>query len=116
MPRPHSTPGKDPVLIAQEAGWAPGPVWTGEENLAPTGIFFINFGDIHTHTYIHTYIHIQLSHMGVFLVHRNVCAHYLSTVTLAGCNVQHSQTPLPPRLIAVIKTTLHPYTLMSPKH
>ena len=24
-----STPGKDPVLILQEAGWAPGPVWTG---------------------------------------------------------------------------------------
>jgi hypothetical protein len=23
---------------AQEAGWAPGPVWTGEENLAATGI------------------------------------------------------------------------------
>ena len=29
MPRPHFTPGKDPVLIVQEAGWAPGPVWTG---------------------------------------------------------------------------------------
>ena len=28
-PRPHFTPGKDPVLIVQEAGWAPGPVWTG---------------------------------------------------------------------------------------
>ena len=28
-PRPHSTPGKDPLPIAQEAGWAPGPVWTG---------------------------------------------------------------------------------------
>jgi len=28
-PRPHFTPGKDPVLILQEAGWAPGPVWTG---------------------------------------------------------------------------------------
>jgi len=28
-PRPHFTPGKDPVPIAQEAGWAPGPVWTG---------------------------------------------------------------------------------------
>ena len=27
--RPHCTPGKDPVLILQEAGWAPGPVWTG---------------------------------------------------------------------------------------
>jgi len=31
-------PGKDPVPIVYEAGWAPGPVWTGEENLAPTGI------------------------------------------------------------------------------
>jgi len=26
--RPHFTPGKDPVPILQEAGWAPGPVWT----------------------------------------------------------------------------------------
>jgi hypothetical protein len=38
MPRPHLTPGKDPVPIVQEAGCASGPVWTGEENLAPTGI------------------------------------------------------------------------------
>jgi len=37
-PRPHFTPGKDPVPILQEAGWAPGPVWTGAENLVPTGI------------------------------------------------------------------------------
>jgi len=28
-PQPHSTPGKDPVPILQEAGWVPGPVWTG---------------------------------------------------------------------------------------
>ena len=36
MPR-HSrfTPGKDPVPTVQEAGWAPEPVWTGAENLAP---------------------------------------------------------------------------------
>ena len=27
-------PGKDPVPIVQEVGWAPGPVWTGAENLA----------------------------------------------------------------------------------
>ena len=31
--QPHapaaSVPGKDPVPIVQEAGWAPGPVWTG---------------------------------------------------------------------------------------
>ena len=28
-PLPHFTPGKDPVPILQEAGWASGPVWTG---------------------------------------------------------------------------------------
>ena len=27
-PRPHFTPGKDPVPILQDGGWAPGPVWT----------------------------------------------------------------------------------------
>jgi hypothetical protein len=37
-PRPLFTPRKDPVPIVQEAGWTPGPVWTGAENLAPTGI------------------------------------------------------------------------------
>jgi hypothetical protein len=31
-------PGKEPVPIAQEAGWAPGPVWAGAENLPLTGI------------------------------------------------------------------------------
>ena len=31
-------PGKDPVPIVQEAGLASGSVWTGAENLAPTGI------------------------------------------------------------------------------
>ena len=35
-PRPgRFTPGKDPVPIVQQAGWAPG---TGAENLAPAGI------------------------------------------------------------------------------
>jgi hypothetical protein len=37
-PRPYFTPRKDPVPTVQEAGWAPGPVWTGAENLASTGI------------------------------------------------------------------------------
>jgi len=32
-PRPHFTPGKDPVPILKEAGWAPGPVWTGGKSL-----------------------------------------------------------------------------------
>jgi len=29
---------QDPVPNLQEAGWSPGPVWKGLENLAPTGI------------------------------------------------------------------------------
>jgi len=37
-PRPLFTPRKDLVPIVQEAGWAPGLVWTGVEILAPTGI------------------------------------------------------------------------------
>jgi len=36
--QPIFTPGKNPVPIVQEAGWAPGPVGTGAQNLAPTGI------------------------------------------------------------------------------
>jgi len=28
-PRPHFTPGKNPVPILQEAEWTPGPVWMG---------------------------------------------------------------------------------------
>jgi len=38
MPRLLLTPGKDPVPIVQEAGWAPEPVWTGAENLSPNEI------------------------------------------------------------------------------
>jgi len=32
---------RPPVPIVQEAGWASGPVWTGAENLAPSGLFFM---------------------------------------------------------------------------
>ena len=31
-------PRENPVPIVQEAGWAPGTVWTGVENLTLTGI------------------------------------------------------------------------------
>jgi hypothetical protein len=37
-PRPLYPRERDPVPIVREAGWAPGPVWTAAENLAPTGI------------------------------------------------------------------------------
>jgi hypothetical protein len=32
------TPGKDLLPVVYEAGWAPGPVWTGAEKLAAAGI------------------------------------------------------------------------------
>jgi len=35
MPRPHFIPGKDTVPILQEAGRAPGQVWTGVEKSLP---------------------------------------------------------------------------------
>jgi len=38
MPRPLFASGEDKVPIVQEDGWELGPVWTGAENLAFTGI------------------------------------------------------------------------------
>jgi len=34
----HLSPGNDTIPNTLEAGWARGTVWTGGENLAPTGI------------------------------------------------------------------------------
>ena len=39
-PRPHFTPEKDPVPILQEAGRAPGPVWTGRKSRPHRDFFF----------------------------------------------------------------------------
>jgi hypothetical protein len=39
-PWPLYLRGRDSVPIVQVAGWGPGPVGTGAENVAPTGIFF----------------------------------------------------------------------------
>ena len=36
--RPLFAPGKNTVRIVQEVGWVTVPVWTGAENLVPTGI------------------------------------------------------------------------------
>jgi hypothetical protein len=36
-PRSLYNQEKNPVSTAQEAGWAPGPVWRDAENLAPPG-------------------------------------------------------------------------------
>ena len=48
-------PGKDPVPIVQKVRWAQGPVWTGAENLAPTGI---RSPKRPAKTYIYIYIYI----------------------------------------------------------
>ena len=67
-PRPHFTPGKDPVPILQDAWWAPGPVWTGGK-FVPTGIRSPTVQPVvsrytdratwstHTHTHTHIYIY-----------------------------------------------------------
>jgi len=52
MPWPLFTPRKDPVPIVQEAGWVPGPVWPGAENLAPhREFFYYKFIDPSVHKY-----------------------------------------------------------------
>jgi hypothetical protein len=38
MPRPFYAREREAMPIVYESGWTPGPVWTGVENLAPTGI------------------------------------------------------------------------------
>jgi hypothetical protein len=38
IPRTLCHRKRGPVHIVQEAGWAPGPLWKGAENLAPTGL------------------------------------------------------------------------------
>jgi hypothetical protein len=43
------TPRKDPVLIVQEAGWAPEAVWIGAENLAPPGFDPKTFQPVASH-------------------------------------------------------------------
>jgi hypothetical protein len=36
-PPPPPTREKDPLTMVQEAVWVPGPIWTGEEDLAALG-------------------------------------------------------------------------------
>ena len=68
-PRPHFTPWKDPVPILQEAGWAPGPVWTGGKSrphrdsipdrpARSQSLYRLSYpAHTHIHTHTHTYIY-----------------------------------------------------------
>jgi len=75
-PRPHFTPGKDPVPILQENVWAPGPVWTGgksrphldsiPDRTARSSVrIATELPDPHTHTHTHTYIYIYNADTGL---------------------------------------------------
>jgi len=78
-PRQHFIPGKDPVPILQEAGWAPESVWTGEKSrphrdsipdspvrrytdwaTRPTHTHTHTHTHPHTHTHTHTHIYIYI--------------------------------------------------------
>jgi len=68
-PRPHFTPGKDPVPIVQEVGWASGPVWTGgktrlhrdsipDRPARSQSLYRLSYpAHTHTHTHTHTQTH-----------------------------------------------------------
>ena len=71
-PRPHFTPGKDPVPIVQEGGWAPGPVWTGrisrphresipDRPARSQSLYRLSYLPPHTQIYIYIYIYIYLT-------------------------------------------------------
>jgi hypothetical protein len=52
-PRPLYPRKRKTVLIVEEAGWAPGSVWTGVENLAPNGFFLCVFSFFRSVLFIH---------------------------------------------------------------
>ena len=75
-PRPGLfTPGKDPVPIVQEAGWASKPVCTGAENLAPTGIRSAVHRNILVQLSLLVSRDQQIQHHGV-----NICTAYEHTI------------------------------------
>ena len=74
-------PVKDPVPIVQD-GWAPGTVWTGAENLAPTGIRSPNRPARSHSLYRLSYrAHKMLKGVNKFLTPRVTMIHYIIKVT-----------------------------------
>jgi len=76
-PRPHFTPGTDRVPIFQEAGWAPGPVWTGGKSrphwdsipdcpVRSSVAIPTELPGPHTHTQTHTHIHTH-THIYIYI-------------------------------------------------
>ena len=91
--RPLYPRERDPVPIVQEAGWAPMPVWTGAENLAPTGfrspdrpacrqpLYRLRY-PAHIYIYIYIYIYTEgAKKMYTYFteISLKMCIHFFST-------------------------------------
>ena len=97
-PRPHFKPRKDQVPILHDAGWAPGPVWTGGKSRPhrdsipdrPTRSQSLYRLSYPTHIYIYIYIYLFIyTHTLAYIfnvVSSNACVgphtHYMSLIIL----------------------------------
>jgi len=109
-PRPHFTLGKDSVPILQEAGWPPGPVWTGGKSrphrdsipdrpARSRSLYRLSYPPpphTHTHTHAHArYMYIlitdchQCKHSALYTGPRTAISQSKTCIweTLAGCRL-----------------------------
>jgi hypothetical protein len=94
-PRPgRFTPGKDPVPIVQEAGWASGLAWTCVKNCTPTGI---RFPDRPVHTPSLYWLSYPAHYTDVFSTELGIRLSFVQTLEFWGGFLKPpTQTPLPP--------------------
>jgi hypothetical protein len=74
------TPGKDPVPIAQEAGWAPWPVCIGAENLTHTAIRSLDLPARSESLYRLSYPGPDPKNTGSLFYRKGIGCHFLSTL------------------------------------
>ena len=118
--QPHFTPGKDPVPILQEAGWAPG-LPEQEENLVPTGIRSWTFQPVVSrYTNWATWpTHMSMVHEYKPKIYREcslsphtypvTCASSISECCSRTCSISFGKMFSPPRIImSLIRPTTCP--------
>jgi hypothetical protein len=104
MPRPYFTPREDPVPIVQEAGWAPGPVWTGRKS-RPTGIRSLDRPARSQSLYRLSYQAHKMQHYTVYLLLENC-----STCGISTHHQEHTQLHL--QYLVLIKPLLLPAAIV----
>ena len=81
--QPHapatSTPGKDPVLVLQEAGWAPGSIWTADNNNNNNNNNKFRFYNHYKRTYLsmslgHAFVCFKISGYALTLTNKSTSA------------------------------------------